>query len=1335
MTDSSINQASNGSGSDKQKEATTKPSTNIEDLKAKFLKGFFQCSNEDELRDIFNLTKDNRDNIVPQSIKDNLIKFKSYPENNKDFQEIDIQELSKYDMIRELMIYWWEKLESSRKHLAELFNKLYVIKWDSKKNSILKEIEKLNQSDIEKCIRSETKRDEIISKIYNKSKPEKKDVVKALKSIEWLDYETLSPELKSSLDWFVKTWYETKELVELFKKNFTQEQKIALIKNYLWPTSLFRLKELWIVDKNQIESIINTKAREILKKFLTEDEINKKLSDFNNYVIPKNIILTPEEIFAIPWNQGAAVVDKLFEEDVLANFFKEARKQAKQEETKEAAMTEEEFRDNLRHKQRYIEGLEKMQKWDVIQCIIKNKDSDNVLPSYIYIKIEEIKEDWVIIKDIWHTSWWDKICENIDILPTSEYSFSNMIYFFEKVDGWKIYSKADFEEKKKSNVIAQLPNENVEIKTIESLKKLIDNEDSKWINHKLEVWTVFEFTSQQKDNNGNPVKNGIVSIASITKIGKDSITIRSQWETTFSFNDFYHAFKNQESTRVANIPKKEGVLKALQWNSKVKWFGDLEWDKDIKKIIYTPQKDNKDFPNVDHFINKKWDCLKIVKSDDGWFDVLMWEFTEKQIDDPKDKKKKKKLRDFTAKSKARMTPEIFYAYITKNWLNPYVDKDAIIAQESINKKWMEQKTSYSQAFFKLHNFASLLAGWKQFVDHIKNTLKATNDLQAAEFALTLGKILPKWMQSEFQAKVDWVNRGKMNDKIKELENLGPAKAMDYIVKRLKIKNLPRYELEWLLIYVVKRNWCLYPTWLSKNAWSYFWFKKLAWIPQETDITKTEIYRKYANARTRDWLAIVEEDMIETMISDLARDNIFRSSFSWEFVWEYKKWMNDSKEWWVKECREKYTTIDWKIDFTINWRLKAWRIFNAIWAVEWILEKWWTAYQMNYAPFVFLASWVLRTLDGKWAGDHLKSLWIKHREPMLLFCANPAKMDIFDKIFMDFANEEWGDLAKEAKSIMDARKSWVLQEDIVQKCIDFWAKNWDKLVTKFNATDPEMMIRAKEKEWEYKEYISHINWFLADTQCTKDHKDNDLCDKDRINFMSSWALFLSNNLKMSWSSRSFRDATQEKVFDSLIEWLDDIKKIEGNKEKQKKIYRYYNIEIIKWLAKNNQALLPHEKLERTAWWSKLTNRLWLPSEDMSDLVIHNLSWLDSWEFNTLIDTSFNKFIWTNITDKKNDIEDKRRGVKLSVNDILNKKPEEKPKINISGERKKLEKNIGVAEVLLTSNRGLENESEIEESIKKAKENLKSNNIQWLVGSNFELDKIIEEMSELIRDDDE
>jgi len=48
--------------------------------------------------------------------------------------------------------------------------------------------------------------------------------------------------------------------------------------------------------------------------------------------------------------------------------------------------------------------------------------------------------------------------------------------------------------------------------------------------------------------------------------------------------------------------------------------------------------------------------------------VQLGEFNENIIPDPKDKDKKKKItaRNFDAKYKSRMTPEIFYAYITKN---------------------------------------------------------------------------------------------------------------------------------------------------------------------------------------------------------------------------------------------------------------------------------------------------------------------------------------------------------------------------------------------------------------------------------------------------------------------------------------------------------------------------------------------------------------------------------------------------------------------------------------------------------------------------------------------
>lgn len=1229
------------------------------DLKNEFLKKFLKNLSPEEFKNIFNIISNEAGSSVSGEIKEKLTKFKAKTAINEKYWSLKIDEFDKFDIFREIMKEGWTKLETRRKSLENQICNLYKI---TEKVKLENKIKELSLDKVQELSEKETSRDEFLKGIFKNNIPEKKKISDAFKWIENLDYESLSKEEKDTLEWFVAWWYATSTLLKIIKDKFTPEQKKALLKAFVWSLTL---EQLYWIDwwtwgifegkKEKFKEILEQKTTAILKSYwMADDKIAENLDEAVWYIKPADISIPIDEIDGL---DEAGIVDKIIDENRLESWFKNAREQGWVEEDKTRIKTKEEFYKKLEEIDIKINWIKNLQEWDVIKWAFKSNENDTI--SYIYLKIDKIDDDWISIKEISYPTW-DKVYSNFDKIKSRKSSFNEFLDFLGEIWTWsELIKKNSFEEKLKNEEIKALPKQD-EIKNEIDLKKLIDEFDSSWMKYWLEEGTTFEFV-WTKDEKG---KGSEIAIASITKIDSKSITIRSKWEETFPLDKFFEMFKWSESKRIAKLKDNSGLLTALQWNDNIKWFKDLEWDeKDKNKLIYSPQKENKDFPSINLFVNKKNECLVIDKIHSNWyFDVKIGKYEEKSEEVWKDKKIKK-TKNFKWMAKSKLSRELFYAYVKKNDLDPKIDKDAIEATEKINNEKMPQKSSIWETAFQLHNFASILAWGKQFFDNIKHSLKANQDLQAAEVALMFGKVLPESLRTESQAKVDWANKKRMNDKITQLEDLSPPKQMEHIRTRLEIANLPRYELEALLIFVMRKNWCLYPTDLKWYSWSYFWFKRLAWLSQDYDIRNHEIYKKISKDKTKNNLSFTEEEMILELLWKQWDLWITRSSFKWEFETSFKEAQPKQREGWADECKNKYSTIEDKVNFAVKERLKNWRYIQALWALEPIFEKWWSAAQLNHAPFIFLASWILRTSDNSHSCITFRNLWNKWKEPMLLFWADTAKMDIFDKIFVKFSYEIDENAWKMADNIISMRKSWKSQQKIIAECDNFWKKYGDKIVYKFNTTDDDFLLKEKEEWWVYKEYADWWKAFLSDPRYTEDEMKNDLCDANRNVFNLWWHVFLSKNLWSLSGQKTLQEWTApKKVFDSLIKKIDDIK--DASDEKKFKLYKARNIEIILWNLDNRTSF---EQLNSTTWWADLTKRVWIPNNEQKDVLVHDREWLINWAYDRNIEAAFKKFKEgepvfesniKNVLDKTN----------KSYQDVLNSAAQPKPPIN------KFKKNI-------------------------------------------------------------
>lgn len=1215
-----------------------------ERLRSKFLEDFIKAKDSDSFCEFYNKISWIRNWQIPENVREDMKKFRDANENKETYSELQddvISWFNLYELQNETIRLWWYELESKRKTLETIIRDHYEI---PDVIALNKWIEELSWKKMDSAITNSSDMEKFLKSIYKNTLPNKKGSFDLMDSLSKLDNNGLNDRQLLAIESIRESWQDPEHVfAQMISAQFNIEQKKAIIRRYIPTISLQKLEELKISDPAKSDVIIRHYLSESLKKtWLSEQEIKDRIEELL-VNIDKNSIILPS-LSAISWSVRGQdlenAINKVIVDDWLESAFKRVRDIQEKNDSGLRSMDEKQFRQFLGNSDSWIDikNIASIKPWDVLHWIILQEwqnDDWSQLKSHLFIQIENITDDWVVIKEITHPSWrW--VINDTTSVKNKTLSFSDFIHILRTLDSSsELLDKATFELKKKNLEIAELAT----AKTIKSkieLANLLDLEDPEWKAHKLTAWTVFKFEqpSDEKKKSADAI-----CVAMITKIDDTTVTIRSNREEVMTLSEFYSSFALNKSKRIAKFGNNKELLETFKQEWKLKWFKDLEWSDDKKSLIFWPQKENKDFPKVEYFVWKKWESIRLESVSGDVFTISEWEFDEKS-DPPK---YKQKTRWF------KVTPEFLYVLINKKDLNPYVDTRHVKAMEAKGPNSMGQEHSVMQSLFSMQSVASLLAWWKQFVDNIKHSLKSNTDLQAAEFALMLWKTLPGWMQSEFQARVDWANSKKMKDKIAELENLWPWAVNEYIVKRLKIKNLPRYEIEALLIFIMKKHWCLYPNGLKEFAWSYFWFKRLLNLPQNYDVRNHALYKKMSSEKAKANQPIVEEDMLEEIIVELTKNKTMRSSFTWEFLWAYKEWMKWQKEGWLTECKDKYATMWWKIDFAVNKRLKNWRYMQALWAIEWILDKWWSAYETNYVPFLFLASWVMRTLDPVQAWGYMKWLWIKWAEPMLLFWSDTAKMDIFDRLLIKYSEEHSKKAWDAIKEIFKARKSWSkTQAEIIEDCEKFWKAYWSDIVWKFNTTDPEVVLKAQEEWWDYKAYISHSKVYLSNVQYKDDHLNNELILPWRELFMLWWNEYLRANLWSLWANRQLSEKKKKAVFDALIKGIDSVKKI-SNKAEQLKTYKYYNKEILIWLLENSN--VSRNQMENSAWWSELLKRIWIPSDDMKHSVVKNIEWLSSWQYDNYIELYLKIFLsWaTSIPSSHNSVQ---KNISVTTEDILN-----------------------------------------------------------------------------------
>lgn len=1222
-------------------------------LTNRFIEDYTNQLSDSDFDKILSQVAGNQDGIISEDIKTLLEKFKK---TKKQFDGIDISWI-KYDtLLRELVTSSWLRVSSNRKSLKELFTTLYKYKeWEKEK--VEKAIDKLWMSEMLALFYSEAKRDDFFKKTINsKSVKKVKYLKEVIETIEGINWDKLTPEQQKAIKDYSDNWYASDELINLIRQLPVESKKSILLA--LMPTiSLEELEKFSLITEDQSTEIIKGRISEILLRWwIPLDQQNQAQDKIKGYIesIDKKSIIIPisqalELASQKDFQTVDSIVDKLFSADKIETLFSEIHKHINEEWVKNRIKNREDFLRKLQTLQSRVDWLDNIRSSD--WCVIVWKLSQEYWLKDYYLEIGEFRDKEVQAFERTHNNWIVKYGAWVENIMSYEDLFQTLVNLSSNWCEASIRKTSDIEEEINSWLIKAFDKEN-EVNSLDELTAAIDEIDSAWKNITIETWMVFEF-NWWKDSWDK------IAIWRVTNINKDTrqIEIASEWPvTTFTFNEFLQAFSSSEWKRVAKITDFNSVIDWLQKHKNTGKFKDLAFKRGL--ILPKNQENNPEHPWVNTFANKDKKCIQIQEIHSNRVDVVIWELEE--INTWTKGEKKSEIKKWV---KTTMSLEVFYWFVTKHKLAPIIDKWVIKAVEPKPEKKLWKRYSIWNHIFWMQNFITIAMWAKQWVDSIKTTLKENNELQAAEFALALGKVLPASMRQDLENRVERAQQKKMKDKVEDLEKMTLGLSIEYVRKILETSNAFQHEIEAALMFVMKKHGCLYPMTSQTNPkaalydlkWTYIWYEKLWWKVWD------KMYQEYMRDMINDNREATEEWLIAKLLAkQWDRDNTEyypkrRSTIFWEFNGTFKSWRTESITIWEEEWKT-YATLNWRKNLTIG-KLKEWRHMFAVWCLKSTLEKWWNATEKNHVPFIMLMAWLPKKFHQKINWD-LKWMWIANQLPALFFAQSPAHVDMYEKAALKFAKSISTKCYDDLIKIVNDRNAWKTNErDIIEALDKYWVKYWDQLWQKFNTVDDNAFLLSQD-DTDVKQYFELSKIVAGLDNFTKDSLENDVYDYDNTLMLYAWwAGYLRKWLWQMYMWSTLKEWVPSKVFEGMIQKLESIKnykdpsddsKTEEWKRKteewREKLFIALN-RIVALYVKSNKWM------ENTDYYKELKKMwLWLPSKDNSK--VYSYKDIESTNFDKTFSNSYKDFReWTS----KESVESRKSKTALTVNEILRMTP--------------------------------------------------------------------------------
>lgn len=620
----------------------------------------------------------------------------------------------------------------------------------------------------------------------------------------------------------------------------------------------------------------------------------------------------------------------------------------------------------------------------------------------------------------------------------------------------------DYIEQQTVDVIAEW----WDVTSFEELKKLMDEVDPDFKNIGDSNSRNFSFRCKRAQENTSWVRYVVEDeVYEVTNI--DDQWVHIAWhDSPMPIWQFARAF---EVRKVKRFPAMKNVWVFFEHWKKHDNYSESLKDFELKNNKITQKESSwaKKKSTVEYFIGPNKEAVRILKLNDGTIDFQEWEFTES-----KDQKKSNK---FKANIKwTGISYNEFYLYITEKNLKPYTKHFPV--NEVKEQEWpfaKRQKSLFSSWLWCL-SLSEVMSAWKQIISSIEDRLQTGNKLKSAKFALAMWKYLPASIREDLQSMVEWAEKKTMEDLLSHLTTLDSKVMIPRIVRILKNKSSPQYEVEAALFAMLSKYGTLYnkkP--LNEYRGSFIWYEALWWKKGDELYMATK--KECEDAKLHSWTwkpnpkPFTEEMLIEKLLwlqADGKKLPKRRSKIHKEMWSHLNTWINDELEDGANKTWD-MITLEGRISYCIN-ELTAWWYANGLWALEKIWGKWWDVHDMHAIPFIITMTGISKNFPEKLLGKFLSWMWRGTPYTEIMFNKDSNSLKKFQKAMKEIVISLYWEGSSELDELLNIWSD-------VKKAYEFWNKYWEVITNRMTLKDGYIFVNKDENSAlnSYYEFLSDM----------------------------------------------------------------------------------------------------------------------------------------------------------------------------------------------------------------------------------------------------------------------
>ena len=502
---------------------------------------------------------------------------------------------------------------------------------------------------------------------------------------------------------------------------------------------------------------------------------------------------------------------------------------------------------------------------------------------------------------------------------------------------------------------------------LEILKQKINEIDDKGKKHGLWKWTVLKTKS-----------GDIFTITQEPNLASGEIQLTSIWDhQTCSFENFYKAFKSQDTKRVATAAADfwdmfenlhaDGTEKMSSWKNFAFHNGKIQKKDSQKKIEYNylGSKEHEELIKI-HDISGDQITISFWKLSSK-SRVKGWELVRGDNEQVvKDEKFSMENREYI------VTTWFLEQYIKDNSYEPRWLKES--QEVSADVEWvdaMNKKTKFwSLMFHERATIADAVKWGNLFVEQMKEMLAMGSDEKANQFALKyMWAVLPADAKRDMQSRLEQKQKKSMEDYLERLKTVASDVAIRMIEEWLHDKYAPDYMHEAAVVFMLEKYWVLNAKWwLQKYEWKWIWYQALGWEIDDPFFKKIKAEKEDASLPFTEELLVYR--LLKKQCGQHGFNGVKRRSKLHKEVKKHRATGKEEEYETGKRDGNDERTLEGRVEWGMG-EMYGNNYPNMVWWLEVAVNKWWPMHIMNKIPFIAAFSGVAYNFEEK-TTDQLKN---------------------------------------------------------------------------------------------------------------------------------------------------------------------------------------------------------------------------------------------------------------------------------------------------------------------------------------------------------------------------